>query len=161
MIDRYLSLSYDELRSRKLLKMGNDLFSEFYRELHTIVPEVRRRKGLAREYFFKYLRKVMDDAEMLTRLRVSKAALGAELDKGSIDYTVLEGIVKITTLLRDYLSGRLLLTPDLNIVVKAEEDLIYKGRLWRRGDIGSMDLAAAAFYYALGMIRPIQSSLFL
>jgi len=96
---------------------------------------------------------------MLARLRLSKAALGAEIDKESIDYGVLKGIAKITVLLRDYLSGRLLITPELNIVVKAQDDLIYRGRLWRKGDIGSMDLVAAAFYYALGMIKPIKSSL--
>jgi len=159
LIDRYLSLSYDELRSKKLLRMSSDLINEFYRELHIAIPEVKKKEGLAREYFFKYLKKITDDAEMLTRLRLSKAALGAELNEESIDYGVLKGIVKITILLRDYLSGRLLVTPDLHLVVKAQEELMYKGRLWRKGDIGSMDLVAAAFYYALDMIRPIQSSL--
>lgn len=159
MINRYLNLSYDELRSKKLLKMSINLVNEFYKELHMVIPEVRKKEGLAKEYFFKYLVKIADDAEMLTRLRISKAAMGAELNEESIDYGVLKGIVEIIILLRDYLSGRLLVTPDLHIIVKAKENLIYKGRLWRKGDIGSMDLVTAAFYYALNMIRPIRSSL--
>ncbi len=159
MIDRYLGLGYEEIRSRKIARLDKDLVNEFYKELYTVIPEIRSREGFAREYFFKYLEKIIGDAEILVRLRISKAVLGAEPDRDSIDYEVLKGIDRIACLLRDYLSGRLLLTPDHGIVVRAKKDLVYRGRLWRRGDIGSMDLVTAAFYYALDMVKPVQSGL--
>jgi len=59
LIDRYLSLSYDELRSKKLLRMGSDLINEFYKELHVAIPEIRKKEGLAREYFFNILKRLL------------------------------------------------------------------------------------------------------
>ncbi len=155
MINRYLSLVRDEVKTGKITRLGRNIVEEYLRNIYSTLFELKAGGVLSEELFHKYIVKMAGDADLLVRLRIMKAVLGADTGEDSIDTNVLEGIKRIVVFLRDYIAGNLLLIPDMSVVVRARETLVYRGRIWREGDIGAMDLATASFYYAQELVEPM------
>ncbi len=159
MSTKYLSLSRNELKTLDLQSIDYDTINSIYKYLYQTIIDVRKAGGYAEELFKEYMEKIRSDAETLVRLRLAKKALGAKTPSNSFDKQVVEGIDRVIEFITNYLVANYLVTPDMNIVVKALKDFIYNNRVWRTGDIGSMDLATAVFFYALGLVSPVKSIL--
>ncbi len=154
---KYLSLARDELLSSKILKITREDIEGFHKELYQTIIDVRRAGGLSREYFSKYLKKILVDAELLIRIRLLKAAAGLDIEKGSFDEIVLENINNVVVFLAKYIAGLLLTTPDGKVLMRVKEEVSFRKARYRPGDIVALDLDKAVLYVLSGIAVPVES----
>lgn len=154
---KYLALARDELFSPKIIKIARDDIASYHKELYQVITDIRKNKGFSREYFAKYLSRILGDAELLIRIRLLKAVTGIEAEKGSFDEGLIENINNVVSFLAKYLAGLLLTTPDGKVLLRVKEEIIIKKARYRPGDIVAMDLDKAVLYILSGMASPIES----
>lgn len=156
-IEHLLSRIRDELFAEKITKISRTEINDFYKHLHQVVVDVRRAGVLAQEYFFKYLKRIVNDAEVLMKLRFIKAILGFSIEKDSFDENILKNIRKAIEFMSMYMSGLILTTPDGKVVVKILRDTFIKRTRYRSGDIAVLNLEEAFACIFMGGGEPVKS----
>jgi len=154
MFDLYLKTIRQELESRNLVELHPLKVSEYKNFLRNTVKQLIEGGQGAEKYLSRVLDNVFRDADLLVRLRIVKAALGAGITGESVDSELLKYVEKIVDLSVKYLAG-VLVEREGNIAVKFLKNCSVDGRKYRRGDVTFLSLSRALILFLQGCIDPV------
>jgi len=154
MFDLYLKTIRQELESRNLVELHPLKVGEYKAFLRSVVKQLIEGGQGAEKYLSRVLDNVFRDVDLLVRLRVVKAALGASTTGESVDSELLRCVEKIIEFSVKYLAG-VLVEHESSIAVKFLKNCSVNGRKYRRGDVTFLSLSKALILFLQGCVDPI------
>jgi len=151
MYDTFIRLVREELFSKKITTIPTSRIAEYVSFMKNSMELLPYVDPVSRKYFYNVLEHSFKDAEMLSRIRISKYLLGGEKSGESIDDFLYDKIESIIDLVSKFFAG-LLVGVDDKIVVRVLKDSYIRDRRVRKNDLLLLRVDEALNYCLLGYV---------
>jgi hypothetical protein len=152
--DTYLKLVRQEITSKELVEILPIRVRKYKSYIRSNIRQLAELDPESYKYMEKMMNNILKDVDLLVRTRMIKVLLGSKPSSESIDQRFLQILEGIAEYIKLYLSG-LMIEYENNIVVEFKDNMVYRGKSYRRGDIVLMDVFEAFKLYIQGLVEPI------